>query len=61
MSMMKLGNVAALPSVCRDHLTNTPRTIVTNPPRTSLVLIRVSKHQSVIKLTTIQPLVFSCT
>jgi len=26
---MKIGNETALPSVCRDHLTNMPRTIVT--------------------------------
>ena len=29
--MMKIGSETALPSVCRNHLTNMPRTIVTTP------------------------------
>ena len=29
--MMKSGNVTTLPSVYRDHPTNTPRTIITTP------------------------------
>ena len=58
---MKIGNVTALPSMCRYHLTSMPWTIVATPTRRSLILVRVSKHQSVTKLTTIQPLVFSCT
>ena len=46
----------------RDIPTNTHRTIITTPSRRTLVLIwRVSKHQSVTKLPTIQRTVFSCT
>jgi len=48
---MKIGNVTALPSMCRYHLTSMSWTIVATPKRRSLVT----------KLTTIQPLVFSCT
>jgi len=49
--MMEIDNVTALPSVYCAHLTNMSRTIETTPRR-ALVLIRVSKHQSVTKLTT---------
>ena len=48
-SMMKIGNVTALPSVYRDNQTNIPSSMVTTARR-SLVLICISKHQSITKL-----------
>ena len=59
-SMMQIGNATALPSVYKAHLTCLRRWWRSS--RKSLVLIqRVSKHQSVTKLTTIQPLAFTYT
>jgi len=58
--MINIGKVTVLLSMNCGHTTNTPGTIVTTPC-SSMLLIRVSKHRSVTKLTTIEPSVFSCT